>query len=124
MARSLAIIAGSCSFFTIAFGIIFGEFFGNFGHHIGLRPIWRERLVVGSPETGSTLLAYLVFAVGVGAVHIILGLILGIFSARRTGHLSHAFDKAARIFGILGIFLLWGVWLTCCHRCSPLWAWP
>ncbi len=108
LARSLAMVAGSCAFFTVAFGFVFGELFGTFGHHIGLRPLLWERLEVGHPDIGNRLLAYLVFAVGIGAVHIVLGLILGIISARRGGHALHVWDRAARIAGIFGLFFLVG----------------
>jgi V/A-type H+-transporting ATPase subunit I len=108
LAGSLALVAGSCAFFTVAFGFVFGELFGTFGHHIGLRPLLWERLEVGHPDTGKRLLTYLIFAVGIGVVHILLGLILGIFSARRSGHTLHLLDRAARIAGIFGLFFLVG----------------
>jgi V/A-type H+-transporting ATPase subunit I len=108
LARSLALVVGSCAFFTIAFGFVFGELFGTFGHHIGLRPLLWERLEVGHPDVGKRLLAYLILAVGIGAVHILLGLILGMISARRSGHTLHLLDRGARIAGIFGLFFLVG----------------
>lgn len=108
LARSLAVVLGSCACFTIVFGFVFGELFGTFGHHLGLKPLWRERLEIGAADTGQVLLTYLVFSVGVGAVHILCGLILGIINARRSKETAKAVDSAARIVGLFGLFFIVG----------------
>lgn len=108
IAGALAVILGSCAFFTILFGVVFGEFFGTAGHHLGLRPLWRERLEVGSAHVGETLLMYLGVTVAVGVVHILCGLVLGIINARKTGHTADALGYMARISGIFGLFLVIG----------------
>lgn len=108
VARALAVILGSCSFFTIVFGVVFGEFFGTAGHHLGLRPLWRERLEIGSAHIGETLLMYLGAAVAVGVVHVLCGLVLGIINARKSRHTAEGLGNIARIFGIFGLFFVVG----------------
>ncbi len=108
VAQALAVILGSCAFFTILFGVVFGEFFGTAGHHLGLRPLWRERLEIGSSQIGETLLMYLGMAVAVGVVHVICGLVLGIINARKSNHAAEGLAYTARIFGLFGLFFVIG----------------
>jgi len=108
LAKTLAIILGSCSFFTIVFGFVFGELFGTFGHQIGLKPLWRERLEVGAEDTGKVLLTYLIFSVAVGAAHILCGLVLGIINARRSKQTVNVVDCIAKIVGIFALFFIVG----------------
>jgi len=97
-----------CAFFTIAFGVVFGELFGDFGHKLGLRPLWRERLSLGGHDTTEALLGYLAIALGVGTLHIVFGLIVGIFAARRRGDHSQILGHLGRIVGIVILFLFVG----------------
>jgi V/A-type H+-transporting ATPase subunit I len=106
--RSLGVVMGFCSFYTIVFGFVFGELFGTFGHTLGLKPIWRERLELTGEDKAGALMGYLILVVGVGAAHIMLGLILRIVNARRTGERSRMFDAAARIVGLFGLFFIIG----------------
>ncbi len=106
LARALGAVFAWCAFYTIIFGFVFGEFFGTFGHYLGLRPIWRERLVLeGSDKTGA-LLGYLMLAVAVGMAHTLCALVLGIVNARRTGEKGKAIECAARIAGLIGLFFI------------------
>jgi len=74
--RSVAQIALVCSAFTILFGLAFGEFFGDLGRRwFGLRP-----LVLGREEPRD-IVAFLVLCVGIGGVHVLLGLVLGVINA-------------------------------------------
>ena len=91
---------GACAFFTIAFGVVFGELFGSLGHELGLRPLWRERFPVGSAHLAGAILSYLGLAVGVGALQIVFGLVLGVVNARRFGDRDLAVGNLARIAGI------------------------
>ncbi len=106
--RRLAIVLGACAFFTIAFGAAFGEFFGSLGHELGLRPLWRERFPLGSSELGSAILSYLGLAIGIGALQILLGLVLGLVNARRFRDTNLALGNLARIAGILALGFLVG----------------
>ena len=108
MAQALAVILGSCAFFTIVFGVVFGELFGTFGHHLGLKPVWRERLEIGSEHLGETLLMYLGVTVAVGVVHILCGLVLGIINSIKARQSAEGLSHAARISGIFGMFFIVG----------------
>ena len=106
LARALGTVFAWCAFYTIIFGFVFGEFFGTFGHHLGLRPIWRERLALDGPDKTGSLIGYLMLAVAVGMAHTLCGLVLGILNARRTGEKGKAIECAARIVGLIGLFFI------------------
>lgn len=106
--KELAIVLACCAFWTLLFGFLFGELFGTFGHHIGLKPIWRERLNLADVDKSRALMGYLAIAIGVGAIHTVSGLILGIINARKTGEHNRAVDCAARMIGLFGLFFLVG----------------
>lgn len=73
--RSIAGIAGACAMFTIAFGALYGEAFGDLGRHaVGLEPVF---------DREEALVPFLAFAVALGFVHVMLGLVLGALNALR-----------------------------------------
>jgi V/A-type H+/Na+-transporting ATPase subunit I len=106
--RNLGIVFGFCAFFAIAFGFVFGELFGDAGHALGLRPLWRERLTLHGEGTTEAVLGYLMIAVGVGSVHVVLGLVMGIFAAHKSGDHGQVLGHAARITGIAILFIFVG----------------
>lgn len=74
--RAAAEIAGACAVFAIGAGVLFGEFFGDLGRrYLGLRPLAFDRY--------TALVAFLLLAVAVGAVHVLLGLVLGVVANAR-----------------------------------------
>lgn len=85
---------------SILWGLVFGEFFGSLGHMLGLQPLWRER---SDPDA---LAALLLLAVAIGAVHVTLGLILGIWQARRARRPSELWERTGMLVGLCGLFLL------------------
>ncbi|HEX2451795.1 MAG TPA: V-type ATPase 116kDa subunit family protein [Gemmatimonadales bacterium] len=91
--RAVAEIGGPCALFAIVFGVLFGEYFGDLGHTwFHLRPVWFDR--------GEAIVPFLGLTVALGAVHILLGLILGaVTSARR-----HPREAAGR--GLSAVMLL------------------
>jgi V/A-type H+-transporting ATPase subunit I len=71
--------------FTIIFGALYGEFFGDLGQRaFGMRPILFDRM--------EGVVAALALAVGLGFVHVVLGLVLGALSAWRSEP-RHAIGK-------------------------------
>jgi V/A-type H+-transporting ATPase subunit I len=79
--RNVSEIIGPCALFTIVAGFLFGELFGDLGlRWFGLRPLLFNR--------EEALIPFLLLAVAIGAVHVLLGLVLGVVSARR--HLRQA----------------------------------
>jgi V/A-type H+/Na+-transporting ATPase subunit I len=69
VARDVSRIALAVSVYTIVFGVCYGEAFGDLGPMlVGMRPLWFDRR--------EAVLAFLVLAVALGAVHLIVGLIV------------------------------------------------
>jgi V/A-type H+-transporting ATPase subunit I len=67
-------IAGPCAAFAIIFGVLFGEYFGDLGARtLGLRAIAFDR--------EKAIFATLAAAVGLGVMHVVLGLVLGAITA-------------------------------------------
>ena len=67
--RSVSEIGMACALFSIIFGFLYGELFGDLGHRIGLHPIIFNREEAFFPFLG--------FAITLGIVHIVLGLLVG-----------------------------------------------
>jgi V/A-type H+-transporting ATPase subunit I len=105
---SLAVVVALCAFFTVVFGLVFGEFFGNFGHRIGLKPLWVERFVLTGGNNAQALLGYLAIAVGIGIVHVLLGLVLGVINAHRSRDRHALLENVARMSGIFVLFFFVG----------------
>ncbi len=96
--RAVAEVLGAGAAFAVAFGIAFGEFFGDLGARwFGLRPILLDR--------EHSLLAFLGLAIAIGAVHIILGLALGVYNASR-GHPRQAVGKGASLVMVVLIVVV------------------
>ena len=106
--RTLSVVLGFCSVFAIAFGLVFGEMFGPLGHDLGLRPLWRERLVLGGGDMSREILGYLFLAIAVGIFQVLLGIVLGIITAMRKNHGDDAWGGVSRILGILTLVFLVG----------------
>jgi V/A-type H+-transporting ATPase subunit I len=97
VARAVAEILGPCAAFAIAFGVGFGEFFGDLGHRwFGLRPLVLDR--------EHALVPFLGLAVAIGAVHIVLGMVLGVINAAR-GHPRLAVGRGAALAMILFVIV-------------------
>jgi len=96
--RAVAEVLGAGAAFSVAFGIAFGEFFGDLGARwFGMRPLLLDR--------EHSLLSFLALAIAIGAVHIILGLALGVYNASR-GHPRQAVGKGASLVMVLLIIVV------------------
>jgi V/A-type H+-transporting ATPase subunit I len=74
--RAVAEVAGACAIFAVGGGLLYGEFLGDLGRRwLGLRPLVMDR--------EEALVPFLLLAVGLGVVHVVLGLSLGAISAWR-----------------------------------------
>jgi V/A-type H+-transporting ATPase subunit I len=101
--RAVARVGGACAAFTIGFGFLFGEFLGDLGHRVfGMRPLLLNR--------EEALLPFLGLAVAIGAVHITLGLVLGVANSVR-GHPRQALGRglALVMLALVGVALLGAV---------------
>jgi len=95
--RSVGAMALPMAAFTIIFGVLYGEFFGDLGQRLfGMKPLIFDR--------SEAVIAALALAVGLGFVHVVLGLILGALSAWRSEP-KHAIGKGVTALMILLIVL-------------------
>lgn len=75
--RAVSEIGGAAAVFTVAFGLVYGELFGTLGHDwLGLEPLGFDRQ--------EAMVAFLVFALALGLVHVVLGLVLGAVATFRS----------------------------------------
>lgn len=88
------------SFWSVIFGFLYGEVFGSLGEKFGIHPIWMDR---GDPEN---MIALVLTFIGVGAAHISLGLILGVWKAAVNKNRSHLLERGGMLIGIIGLFML------------------
>lgn len=93
--RSVGEMGMACAAFAIVFGLLFGEVFGELGRRMGLEPVLFDR------ET--SIIAAIVAAVGVGVVHTLLALALGMVRSRHESRI--AASRAVQIAMIVLIVL-------------------
>lgn len=80
-------------------GIVYGELFGDLGRRLfDWHPIWIDREEALEP--------LLLFAVAVGAAHIVLGLLLGTWQALRTRDRQKLQQRVATLVALAGLFLI------------------
>jgi V/A-type H+/Na+-transporting ATPase subunit I len=86
--RAVSTVALACASSTVVFGLIFGELFGSLGRVVGLHAYFdREQATI----------PFLAFAVALGAVHIVLGLVLAGVGAWRRGHRREAMGRGVAL---------------------------
>lgn len=95
--RAIAEMIGPCAVLTIVGGILFGEFFGDVGRRLfGLHAILFDR--------HEAIIASLLLAIGLGIVHVTLGLVLGVMTAWRRAP-RHAFGRGIAALMVVLIVL-------------------
>ena len=91
------VLAGAV--WTIVFGILFGEFFGDLGKRIfGDWAVWMYR------PSAEALEPLLLFAVVIGAIHVVLGTAIGAWQAARFRERTTLFDKLGTLLALGGLF--------------------
>ncbi len=88
---------------AILFGVLFGEVFGTLGESLGLHPIWMAR------DSAQDVVGLLLLTVAIGAGHVTLGLVLGVWEALRDRSRTHLLERGGMLVGLIGLFLLVGV---------------
>ncbi len=101
--RDLIIVIAIGAAWSIVFGVLFGEFFGTLGESIGIHPLWFGR------EDPADVISYLLLTLAIGAGHVILGLILGVWEAIRDRSKSHLLERGGMLIGLIATFFLVGV---------------
>ena len=84
---------------AVVWGVVYGEFFGDLGHRLfGWEPLWINREEAIEP--------LLLFSLAVGAAHVVLGLLLGIYGALRARRRHELAERIGLLVGLLGLFML------------------
>ena len=85
---------------AIVFGVLFGELFGDLGSRLfgGDWALWRYR------PAAEALEPLLLFAVAIGAAHVVLGLGLGAWQSVRFGEHRELIDKLGSLLVLGGLF--------------------
>jgi V/A-type H+-transporting ATPase subunit I len=101
--RDLANIMIISSIPTIIFGFIFGEFFGDFGETMG----WLRPLEIAGVEWNrmEAMIPLLLLVIAIGAVHVFLGLTIGMVNAVTIKSRKHLLEKVG-MFGALASLML------------------
>ncbi len=98
-------ILGPAATSVVIFGLLYGEFFGDvLGPHYldWIKPITVLGIELPFHRVGADLMmVFMYMAIGVGVVHVLLGLVLGAVNAVRTKSKHHLHEK----LGILGLLL-------------------
>src|SRR6185437_6130010 len=101
--RDLARVFFAGALWAVVFGFLFGEAFGDIGHRLGLRALWIYR---DGPDAVEPLL---VFSLVLGAVHVVLGLALGLWEAARKRSSAELLERSGSLLALVGVFALAGV---------------
>jgi V/A-type H+/Na+-transporting ATPase subunit I len=93
LARTISEIMGPCAAFTILFGVLYGELLGNVGRNfLGLHHVVMDR--------EESVVAFLFVALGLGVVHVAVGLVLGVMSKWRSSR-RHAIGSGVTLVMVL-----------------------
>lgn len=104
LASDLGKILGVCAGYAVLFGLLYGELFGTLGEEwFNLHPLWFDR--------GKAILPMIIFALTVGVVHILFGMLLGIRTDLRRHHRREALVKLCMLLIILLSVLALVAWL-------------
>ncbi len=79
-------------------GIAYGELFGDLGTRLGLRPLFLHRM--------GDFLETILFALAIGAAHVLLGIVLGIRSAWKCGNRGEAAARAVGLVLVIGFLAM------------------
>ncbi len=89
---------------TIIFGYLFGEFFGDFGEHLGLlHPVELFGITWNRVEA---IIPLLLLTIGIGIVHVFLGLFIGAYNAVVRQNRRHLCEKCGMIGVVSSILLI------------------
>lgn len=100
--RSMMAVLAMGSAWAIVFGFLFGELFGNLGEKLGMHALWMDR---AKPEQ---LTGLLLMTIAIGAVHVTLGLVLGVWEAVREKSRNHLLERGGMLLGLISLFLIVG----------------
>ncbi|MBD3420230.1 MAG: hypothetical protein GF398_08960 [Chitinivibrionales bacterium] len=99
--RAATTVGMYCGISTIIFGAVFAELFGSFGHHVlGLWPPLFNR------EDPSSTALLLLITIGIGALHIGMGTLAGIYNARKLQDSHGLLDRIGQLLCVVSFGFL------------------
>jgi len=101
--RDILIVLAMGAGWSILFGFLYGEAFGTLGEYFGLHALWFDR------TSSEHVLGLLIMTVAVGAVHVTLGLILGVWEAIKDRSRNQLLERGGMLVGLIGLFFIVGV---------------
>jgi V/A-type H+-transporting ATPase subunit I len=101
--RDLSRVFVAGALWAIVFGFLFGEALGDLGHKVGLPALWLYR---GGPDAVQPLL---LFSLALGAVHVVLGQLLGLWQSASARRPAELVNRAGSLLALGGVFALAGV---------------
>jgi V/A-type H+-transporting ATPase subunit I len=98
--RDLTRVFVAGALWAIVFGFLFGEALGDVGKRLGLPALWFYR---GGADAVEPLL---LFALGIGAAHVVLGLLLSIWQSARERRPRQLINRGGSLLALAGVFAL------------------
>jgi V/A-type H+-transporting ATPase subunit I len=98
--RDLSRVFVAGALWAIVFGFAFGEALGNLGHELGLPALWFYR---GGADAVEPLL---LFALALGAAHVVLGQLLGLRQSARERRPAELLNRSGSLLALIGVFAL------------------
>lgn len=98
--RDLVHVVALGAAWGIVFGFLYGEAFGTLGETFGLHAIWIDR------TSADQVADLLLFTIAVGAMHVTLGLVLGVWESIRERSKSLLLERGGMLIGLIGLFLI------------------
>ncbi|MCY7304260.1 MAG: hypothetical protein LH654_14770 [Thermoleophilia bacterium] len=90
---------------SLVFGVLFGEFFGD----VGKRIVGYDWAVWMYRPGAEALEPLLLFAIAIGIVHVVLGIVLGMWQAARFREPRTLLDRLGTLLVLIGLFTVAGV---------------
>lgn len=101
LVRDLLHVVALGAFWSVGWGVVFGELFGGLGHHfLGLGPLWMSR------EEAGVIGPLMMLCLSLGAVHVTLGLVLGVWNAKRLRDRGKMIERVGLLLGLVSLFSL------------------
>ena len=104
--KPITTIAIMASLLMILFGVVFGEFFGNI---LELNHIIKEIHIMGIKfpiNRIDAMMPMLLLSMGIGAVHVTLGLVLGVVNSIKRKAKKHLAEKVGMLVVLFAIFTI------------------
>ncbi len=104
-------ILGPAATMVVVFGVAYGEFFGDVLQGTVILPEVASHEfayfgVIPTFHRVDLILPFMFLALGVGILHILFGLVVGIYNAVRTHHKKHLYEKAGVLTFLIALLAL------------------